>query len=71
MNKRSAEEIVSRFRPDFRFHVTIDNGPGIVETVAARSHGDRSFDRVDDAFKALQARIQSRFTRLSQQVLSV
>ena len=57
--------------PDFRFYVTIDNGPGVVETVAARSYGDTGFERVEDAFEALRDRIRSSFARVSKQILSV
>lgn len=57
--------------PDARFHATIDNGPGIVERVAARSFGDPSFERIEDAFEAIQVRIRDRFARLSKQILCV
>jgi len=56
--------------PTRRVYVTIDNGPGVLESVAAQSWGDKSFDDFGAAFAALKTRTTARLQRVTCQFVA-
>lgn len=54
-----------------KVYATVDNGPGLVESVSPRSFGDKGFDDADAAYEKLWAHITARHQRVSRQFASL